>query len=175
VFDITKAKRIMILGNGGSGKSTLAARLGDILQLPVFHLDKYFWQPGWREPEPEQWRGKLNELIHLDRWIIDGNYTDTFMERLERAEAVIYLDFSTLNCLWNIAGRIIRSYGRVRPDMADGCPEKFDWEFIRWIWRFKNTHRFRIFKIISQCKMEKGITLLRNRKSVNQFIESFRQ
>ncbi|MEE9443799.1 MAG: topology modulation protein [candidate division Zixibacteria bacterium] len=175
MFDITHAKRIIILGNGGSGKSTLAARLGDILQLPVFHLDKYFWHPGWLEPEPEQWRCKLNELIQLDQWIIDGNYTDTFKERIERADAVIYLDFSTINCLWNITGRIIRSYGRVRPDMADGCPEKFDWEFIKWIWEFKKVNHPRILETISKYNMIDRSIIFKYRKSVNQFIETLRQ
>ena len=40
-------KRIMIIGCGGAGKSTLARQLGEKLNLPVVHLDKLFWLPGW--------------------------------------------------------------------------------------------------------------------------------
>ena len=46
-------QRIAIVGPAGSGKSTLARQLGDVLDLPVVHLDALFWQPGWREPSRE--------------------------------------------------------------------------------------------------------------------------
>ena len=32
------------------------------------------------------------------------------------------------------------SYGQVRPDMAPGCPEKVDWEFLKYVWNFPNRH-----------------------------------
>ncbi|MFH1700198.1 MAG: hypothetical protein ABIE07_06390 [Candidatus Zixiibacteriota bacterium] len=175
MFDISQAERIVIVGNGGSGKSTLASRLEEILQIPVLHLDKFFWQPGWRQPDPEWWRRKHNELISRERWIIDGSYSDTFLERLKRSEAVILLDFSTLCCLKNIIGRILRSYGQVRPDMAKGCAEKFDWEFIKWIWQFKSKNYPRIFSALSKCNMSDRCVILKNRKSVNLFIKSLQQ
>jgi adenylate kinase family enzyme len=43
-------KRIAIIGSGGSGKSTLARNLGDVLGLPVYHLDNLYWQPAWPRP-----------------------------------------------------------------------------------------------------------------------------
>lgn len=46
---MTKYRRICILGNSGAGKSTLAAALGDVSGLPVVHLDRIFWKPGWIE------------------------------------------------------------------------------------------------------------------------------
>ena len=62
----------------GSGKSTVARKLGDITGLPVIHIDKIHWQPGWVErPEAERY-----ELIatpsRTDQWIFDGNYSSTF-------------------------------------------------------------------------------------------------
>ena len=42
-------KRIIILGSAGSGKSTLATKLGEITGIPVIHLDRLFWNPGWVE------------------------------------------------------------------------------------------------------------------------------
>ncbi len=42
-------KRLAIVGCAGAGKSTLARLLGQILGLPVFHLDALFWRPGWVE------------------------------------------------------------------------------------------------------------------------------
>jgi len=30
--------------------------------------------------------------------------------------------------------------------MADGCPERGDFAFLRWIWNWKNTHRPRFLE-----------------------------
>ena len=45
-------ERVVILGCCGAGKSTLARQLGIKLELPVIHLDTYFWQVGWVESDP---------------------------------------------------------------------------------------------------------------------------
>ena len=47
--------RILILGCGGAGKSTLAGQLGEILDLPVIHLDQEYWQPGWVPTPDDEW------------------------------------------------------------------------------------------------------------------------
>ncbi|HZN09425.1 MAG TPA: hypothetical protein VFB65_21695 [Pyrinomonadaceae bacterium] len=44
------------------------------LNLEVFHLDKFFWRPGWVESPREEWSQIVTELINRDSWIIDGNY-----------------------------------------------------------------------------------------------------
>ena len=62
--------RIYILGSSGAGKSVLARRLGDVLGLDVFHLDTYFWGPGWTEPDLEVFRGAVREVIARDSWIV---------------------------------------------------------------------------------------------------------
>jgi adenylate kinase family enzyme len=39
--------RIMIIGQPGSGKNTPAQTLGERAGLPVIHIDKIHWPPGW--------------------------------------------------------------------------------------------------------------------------------
>ena len=46
-------KRVLIVGCGGSGKSTLARHLGEKTGLPVVHLDRLWWLPGWVERSRE--------------------------------------------------------------------------------------------------------------------------
>ena len=47
-------ERIVIIGCGGAGKSTLARQLGKKLNIPVVHLDKLWWKPGWVESSREE-------------------------------------------------------------------------------------------------------------------------
>ena len=130
-------QRVLVIGHCGAGKSTLAVELGKILDLPVIHLDRHFWNPGWVETEKEAWREKVHQLVSGERWIIDGNYDGTLDIRLPRADTVIFLDFPTRVCMWRIARRIISGYGKTRHDLAPGCPEKIDGEFILYSWRFR--------------------------------------
>ena len=89
-----------MIGNGGAGRSALAAALGARTGLPVVHLDRLYWRAGW-EPRPrEEWRRTLQELMHPDAWILDGNYRGTLADRLERADALVLLDPPTWRCLW---------------------------------------------------------------------------
>lgn len=130
---VTGLCRWLVLGHSGAGKSTLAVDLGQSLGLPVIHLDKLSWRPGWQELDRTEFVQQMRDALGGDRWIIDGNYTGTLNMRLPRAQAVVWLDYSLPLCLWGVGRRIARWRGRVRPDMGEGCPERLDWEFIHWV------------------------------------------
>jgi adenylate kinase family enzyme len=164
--------RVLVIGNAGAGKSTLAAKLGSILDLPVIHLDQHFWQPGWVETEQVAWRDKVHQLVSGERWIIDGNYDRTLDLRLPRADTVIYLDFPTRICLWQIAKRIISGYGRTRPDLAPGCPEKIDLEFLHWAWRFRRDVRPRVYAGIEEYYQGGKLIILTTPAEVSAFLSS---
>lgn len=53
-MDILPYKRIVAVGNNGSGKSFLSRELSRITGLPLVHLDKEYWQPGWGHPTEEE-------------------------------------------------------------------------------------------------------------------------
>jgi adenylate kinase family enzyme len=79
-----------------------------------------------------------------DEWIIDGNYSRTLDIRLRRADAAIMLDFSRALCLYRAVKRALLYRGAARPDMAPGCPEKLDPEFVRFIWDYPKRSRERV-------------------------------
>ena len=160
----------MIIGCGGAGKSTLARQLGEKLNLPVVHLDKLFWHPGWVESTKEEIDQKIFRELHKECWIMDGNYMRTMPARLERCDTVIYLDFSRFACLMGIAKRILTTYGTVRPDMADGCPERFDLEFLQWVWNFNKKHREKIYRLLNEAEGVETI-VLKNRRAVKKFLK----
>lgn len=139
-------QRVLVLGAPGSGKSTLAAALARRTGLPLIHLDRHYWRPGWVEPDKETWARQVETLAAADRWVMDGNYGGTLASRLSRAETVIWLDLPTSVCLWRIARRALLHHGRVRPDMAEGCPERLRLEFILHVLRFRFHSRRRIVR-----------------------------
>lgn len=163
-------ERIMIVGCGGAGKSTLARQLGEKLGLPVVHLDKLFWHSGWVESTKEEIDGKIMLELQKERWIIDGNYMRTMPIRMAHCDTVIFLDFNRVSCVWGILKRYLTNIGKVRPDMAEGCPEKIDWEFFVWVWNFNKTKRERIYRMLKEAEGIETI-VLKNRRAVEKFLE----
>ena len=164
-------ERIMIIGCGGSGKSTLARQLGEKTGLPVVHLDKLFWRPGWVNITREEFDAVHNAAIEEKKWILDGNFDRTMEPRIRRCDTVVYLDFSRIACLCGVMKRILTTYGKVRPDMGDGCPERFDLAFLQWVWNFNKNKREKNYRLLEQYG-DKRIYILKNRKQVKEFLEN---
>ncbi len=133
----------MIIGGAGSGKSSLAVALGKITGLPVIHIDTLYWQPGWIM-RPRDEIGRLTrEAAAEDRWIFEGNHSETMDYRASRAEMLIFLNISTMRRLWRVVKRTVSYYGEHRPDMAEGCKERFDWAFLQWVAGYRKDGRIR--------------------------------
>ncbi len=139
-------QRIAILGGSGSGKSTLARMIGDILDLPIVHMDQHYFSPGWVEPDHDAWREKVAVMCAEDRWVMDGNYSKTHDIRLPRADLIVFLDFPTWRCFWRVLKRTTLGWGRVRQDIAPGCPERFDPQFLGYVLNFRRQRAPRIRK-----------------------------
>ena len=167
-------ERIIIIGCGGAGKSTLARKLGEVLDLPVVHLDKLFWKPGWVETSHEEFDALLAQELAKDQWIMDGNFNRTMPERMKRCDTIIYLDFSRFACLMGVLKRIITTYGKVRPDMGEGCPERIDLEFLKWVWNFNKNKRESYYKLLNEAENVETI-VLKNRRAVKLFLKSLKQ
>ena len=167
-------ERIIIIGCGGAGKSTLARKLGEVLDLPVVHLDKLFWKPNWVEKSNEEFDALLAQELAKDRWIMDGNFNRTMPERIKRCDTIIYLDFSRFACLMGVLKRIITTYGTVRPDMGEGCPERIDLEFLKWVWNFNKNKRESYYKMLNEVENVETI-VLKNRRAVKLFLKSLKQ
>jgi adenylate kinase family enzyme len=163
-------QRIVILGNGGSGKSTLARALGERLNLPVVHLDKLFWEPGWAEPDAEQFRERVRDAVAGDAWVCEGNYARrTFDLRLPRADLVIWLGTSRLTCFIRVLVRLLRN--QPRPDRAAGCEERFDLAFLKFVWTFDQGYRPGIEAVRLKVGPQVPALHLRGKREVRAFLE----
>ena len=168
-------KRILVIGSGGAGKSTVARRLGQSLGIEVNHLDKFFWKPGWIETPRDEWARTVNELIDRESWIIDGNYSGTLELRLKKCDTIVFLDMPRLLCLWRIVKRnfVYRRGGR--PDITEGCPEKFNFEFVSWVWNYSRRSRPEVVKLIGEHAEGKRVVWLRSNAEVEKFLSDPRR
>ena len=67
-------------------------------------------------------------------WVIEGNLSSClFEERLNAADKIIILQLPRLICLKRAYKRYRQHRGQTRDSMAEGCPERFDLDFIKWI------------------------------------------
>jgi adenylate kinase family enzyme len=166
-------QRVLIIGPCGAGKSTLAFELGARLGLPVFHMDKLNWKPGWVEGSKDEIRRQLVDIVAGDRWLIDGNYGGTLAERLNRADTVVYLDFPISLCVTRLLRRIWTYRGRTRPDMTEDCPERFDFGFLIYLIRWNSGprprtedklkgHEDKIIRLKSPADLQRWIATISN-------------
>ena len=169
-------KRIAVIGSPGAGKSTLSRWLGEKLNVPVFHLDRLFWNPGWKKTPPEEFVRVQKQIMRQHtECIMDGDYASTLKVRLRECDTVIFLDFPRTLCLFRVIMRTVKSLcGGPRPSMAEGCPAKMDRdyiEFLQYIWRFSKQQRPKITEILEP--FDGRIYWLKSSREVEQFQKRF--
>lgn len=163
-------KRIIVIGSGGAGKSTFSKRLGEALSIEVIHLDALYWKPNWEKMSADEWTEIVRTLVQGESWIMDGNFGGTREMRMEACDTVIFLDIPRRICLYRILKRPFLFRGKTRPDMAEGCNEKVDLEFIAWVWNYPNRARPPILEQMDQFPHTRKVVLRSSRE-----IESFLQ
>jgi adenylate kinase family enzyme len=169
-------KRVLIIGSSGSGKSTLARQLGARLELPVIHLDRHYWHPGWVGTPNAEWQRAVAQLIQRDTWIMDGNYRTTLQTRLDAADSVVFLDLPPWICVLRAIKRRIQYHNRPRPDIADGCKEPLLdpqlFQFIGHVLSYPDRAKPYVMKQLTAIANEKHVVLLQSTKDVNNFLSA---
>lgn len=165
--------KIAIIGYSGSGKSTLAKKLSEIYNCPLLYLDTIQFEANWKIRDIDEGRLMVGEFLKNDSWIIDGNYREFLQEkRLQDANKIIFMNFPRHICFPQAFKRYLHYKNKTRESMADGCNEKFDLEFIKWLLfegRKKSIKNH--YNEICKCYKDK-ITIFRNNKDVENFLAS---
>jgi len=163
-------RRILVVGSGGAGKSYVAGRLAAATGLPLIHLDQHYWKPGWEPLAPEAWQHMVATLCARGEWIMDGNYSATLRQRLLAADAVVFLDVPRWRCVARVLGRIVRHWGRTRPELPPGCPERFDAAFLLWVWGYPQRSRPKLLTELSAAPSSVKKIVLRSNREVRGLI-----
>ena len=167
-------KDVLIIGSSSSGKSTLSRRLSEITDIPAYHLDKLYWKLEWTPLSEDEFDNSLDEILHKDKWIIDGNYSRTLDLRLKYADTIIYLNMPRILCIYRIIKRRFMYRGKTRLDMGEGCLEKLDFKFIKWVWSFNKNKRPKLLKKLNELSHEKNVLIFNSSSELENAVAVMR-
>lgn len=164
--------RVIILGSSGTGKTTLAKMLAQKIHAPYLHLDSVYWQKNWESTPKPLFASKIRAYLKKHpRFIMDGNYTNsvTFMERLQIADTLILLDYDKQVAIKGIKKRESQYKHRFRSDMAEGCIEEVDQEFLHYVYRFDKKN-IRLKACIKSFIGKKKVFIFKSREDLMRFL-----
>lgn len=160
-------KKAIIIGCPGSGKTTFAEKLHNKTGIPLYHLDAIWHKPDRTHISRDDFDDKLGEILALDEWIIDGNYSRTLERRLIACDTVFLFDLPTDVCLAGARERL----GKDRYDMPWIATE-IDPTFEKEIKEFKNSQTPEIYNLIEKHGQNKEIVVFKSRNNADDFIKN---
>lgn len=163
-------ERICIIGGSGTGKTTLANNLGRELNLPVYHIDGIHHLENWKVRDKDERDKMIIERANEDKWIIDGTYRSTLQYRLEKADFVIYLDYSTVAQVRGVLSRFIKGYGKEKEEIP-GCKEQMSWKFLSFVINWRKDKRSEVISRINDIDKSK-LHIFRNRRQLNKWYKN---
>ncbi len=161
-------KKIVIVGVSASGKSTFAKKLSEKTHLPFFLMDAIMWNPGWKYIGDEETVKKLEEISTGDEWLIEGYISKearTFI--FDRADTIIYLDYPPIVATIRYLKRWLKHRKNPRPEL-EGCPEKFDWKFMKLVWT--KGEAISLNKFLAKIKNPEKLIKLTSVSQTNAFL-----
>ncbi len=166
-------QRVLVMGSSGSGKSTFARRLSDMTGIPFVSLDALYWKPGWVASDNTEFGARVAEVARRPQWVMDGNFTRYGAGELRRevSDTVIWFDLPRATCMFGILGRIARSYGRVRPEMAVGCPERIDLDFFRYVWTYRQQQRPKLLDYFQGLRADQSLVCFTERGQADEYLK----
>lgn len=105
---MTCGRRISVVGTSGSGKTTTASLIARRLGIDHIELDALHWEPNWAEAALEVFRERVSQALSGETWVVDGNYNKTRDIVWNRADTVVWLDYTLPVILRQLVQRTMR-------------------------------------------------------------------
>lgn len=160
-------KKIIIIGCPGSGKTTFAEKLHKNMGLSLFHLDAIWHKPDRTHISREEYDERLAEIMQLDEWIIDGNYSRTIEVRMKMCDTVFLFDLPTEVCIEGATERL----GKERYDVP-WIDTELDPVLKQTIEDFPNQNLPKIYELLDKYKSGKEIVIFKSREEADEFIDN---
>ncbi len=158
-------QKVIIIGCPGSGKTTFAEKLRDKNELPLFYLDAIWHKPDRTHISRKDYDARLSEILALESWIIDGNYSRTIERRLSACDTVFLFDLPVDVCLDGAISRL----GKARYDMP-WIDTELDPNLRKEIEDFPSKNLPMIYALIDKYKDSKTVVIFKSREESGEFL-----
>ena len=112
--------KVAVFGKPGGGKSTFSKKLASATGLQLHQLDSIEYKQNGNKVSAEEFISAHDEVLSSNGWIVDGlGRIESFYQRLEAADTLIYIDLPYRVNYWWVTKRFFKSLF-VKPE---GWPE----------------------------------------------------
>lgn len=157
-------KKIIVIGCPGSGKTTFAEKLNSKTGIPLFYLDAIWHKSDRTHISREEYDARLLDILKLDFWIIDGNYSRTIERRISACDTVFLFDLPVEVCLEGAISRLSKE----RYDMP-WIDTQLDENFKKQIEEFPSKNLPQIYELLEKYS-DKNIVIFKSRKEADEFL-----
>ena len=158
-------KNIIVIGCPGSGKTTFAEKLRKKTGLPLYYLDAIWHKPDRTHISRDEFDMRLDEILSLDSWIIDGNYQRTMEQRIDACDTVILFDLPVDICLEGAISRL----GKGRYDIP-WIDTQLDPTLKVAIEEFSTKNLPIIYRMLGKHQNSKKIIIFKSREDADYFL-----
>jgi adenylate kinase family enzyme len=138
-------QRISVVGTTGSGKTSLARQISVCRKIPHVELDYLYWEPNWIQAPNDVMCERVSQAISGNSWVVDGNYSIVRDIVWQKADTVVWLDYSwpvvISRILWRTLSRVV-----TQQQVCNGNRETWQTTFSRdsiILWALKTYHQKR--------------------------------
>lgn len=156
--------KVIVIGCPGSGKSTFARRLHEKCGLPLYYLDMIWWNEDKSNVSSDEFDIKLDEILSLSQWIVDGNYNRTLEKRLDACDTVFFLDMPVEKCIEGIKARV----GTKRDDMP-WVENGVDDDFLQFVLDFEKDSKPEILRLLGKYS-QKNLYVFRSYEETEEYL-----
>jgi len=168
-------KKIAVFGKPGSGKSVLSKKLAVATGIPLYPLDLIVYKSNGEQVDRKTYDEQHENILSKQCWIIDGfGPIDSFYQRLDAADTLIYIDLPYSVSYWLITKRLLKGL-IIKPEgWPDGSSiikgSIASYKTLKLCPKFWNDDFMKKLEALSD---DKSLHVIRSTSELNSFVESY--
>jgi hypothetical protein len=166
-------KRIVIIGNAGGGKSKLAHSLGDVLGLPVHHMDSLWETEDCERRSDQDINADILRIAEQPTWIIEGWMPFSGIPlALDRADTIVYIKHRLYIHIWWTLKREVKERVFGVSAYESHCGRgPFITKMMRVVFGIWKTYQPKMLKMVEPYRSKKSVIDIRSPHELRQFLE----
>ena len=160
-------KKVAVFGKPGSGKSTFSKNLASATGIKLHALDSIVYKANGDQVDKKTYDEKHENILSSDSWIVDGfGPIESFNQRLEVADTLIYIDLPYVISYWFVTKRLLKGLVTKPEGWPDGssilkgtlesyrtlklCPKFWNDDFMKKLEKISTNKSLYVIRSISE-------------------------